>query len=146
MCVSAPPTNDKYSARKAVTGSSGSIVADTRWTTAETGERNFEADFGLYRDESEVYPDAASLWFKYTAPAGAPRVVTFAVSTDDGNLPFIAVFTDAASQALLRPVMMSTDGGVSLALTAGSKVTILVDGSRSLSFLEWSSTRTWQIA
>jgi hypothetical protein len=140
-------TNDKFSARAAIRGASGSVAANTRWATREAGELNYEYEF-FEGDTAFVTPkiDAASVWFKYTAPSGSPSVVTFSVASASGSevFPYIIVFNDASTLAALRPAVVP--GGferasVSIGVAGGAKVIIVVDGARDALTLSWSSTR-----
>lgn len=96
-CESAPrPANDNFASAQALDGASGDVVGSNVGATKETGEPNHSGTAG-----------GASVWFRWTAPAGGPVTIATAGSTFD---TLLAVYTGATVSGL-TPVASNDDVG-----------------------------------
>jgi uncharacterized repeat protein (TIGR01451 family) len=109
----AQPTNDKFSNRIALTGSSGQTTGISSYASKEPGEPNHAGNAG-----------GKSIWWKWTAPANGQ------LSLDTGGSTFatlLAVYT-GSSVGALSGVASSAAGSLLFEAQANTEYEIVVDG------------------
>jgi len=116
-----PPGNDSFAGAEPVSGSSGSVSANTFNATKELGEPNHAGD-----------PGGASVWFKWTAPSGSPVTLDTALSGFD---TLLGVYTGNSVGALTLIAgnndmnANSTRSRLTFTPVAGTTYMIAVDGA-----------------
>ncbi len=133
LCLrcAAGPANDNFAARTSISGTSGSRSVALQLATIETGEPlNFRVDYDFRNFFRTV-------WFKYTAAAAG--AASFGVT----NGAAVSVYAEgaAASLSTLRLLGATTEGKVTVAVTAGQVLAIQVENSASSG--SESTTLSW---
>jgi hypothetical protein len=124
--TSTAPANDHRSAAAAVTGASGSLLSDGTAATVDSTDPNIDGQ-----------PPTATLWYRWTAPAGG--WFTFDTS-GSGVDTALGVYTNAATPALIDdssadcgPSGFFDNSGTSVRFlaTGGSSYLVMTSGSNS---------------
>lgn len=129
-------SNDNFSARRTISGASGTATGSNIGATKEPGEPNHAGNSG-----------GASIWYSWTAPAAGQ--VTFDTLTSNFDT-LLAVYTGAAVNAL-TPVASNDDAGggvyqssLTFQAVAGVTYQIAVDGYAAATgsvVLHWQLTQ-----
>ena len=133
LLEAARPANDAYANRVLLSGSTGTTSGTSMLATRETGESNHAGNSG-----------GASVWWKWTAPAGGQVSLNTHGSGFDSLL---GVYTGTGVSALLQIAANDNDGssgntsGLLFQAQAGTEYEIAIDGFNAAAgdaVLNWS--------
>ena len=129
------PLNDSFAAAAVITGNTTQLTVLNANATKEPGEPNHAGNAGGH-----------SLWWKWTAPASGPAVI----STNCSSFPTLLGVYQGTSVDTLSTITSSATGSIAFTATAGATYYLAADGvdgaTGTLSFaLNPSGVTTWGI-